>query len=131
MGRGWPHAIRNAHDQPAWIAGEEAATLDLLPLLMVVAQEGRIEEEMFLTTFLFEEAKHTEFFRLLLDAIGETGDLSHFHSATYRKIFYEILPEAMNRLLRAPWLQKPPPSTTCSSKECWRKLCPVLCVKRI
>lgn len=80
-------------------AGEEAVTLDILPLIMVIAREGRIEEEMFLTTFLFEEAKHTEFFRLVLNAIGENGDLSHMHTPTYRKIFYEILPEHMNRLL--------------------------------
>ncbi|MGG3470631.1 R2-like ligand-binding oxidase [Neobacillus pocheonensis] len=80
-------------------AGEEAVTLDLLPLIMAVAKEGRLEEEMFLTTFLFEEAKHTEFFRLVLNAIGERGDLSHFHTETYQKIFYEILPKTMDRLV--------------------------------
>ncbi len=80
-------------------AGEEAVTLDLLPLIMAIAKEGRLEEEMFLTTFLFEEAKHTEFFRRVLNAIGETGDLSHFHSDTYKQIFYEILPAAMERLV--------------------------------
>jgi ribonucleoside-diphosphate reductase beta chain len=80
-------------------AGEEAVTLDLLPLIMAIAKERRLEEEMFLTTFLFEEAKHTEFFRLLLNALGVTEDLTQYHSPTYRKIFYEILPESMNRLL--------------------------------
>ncbi len=80
-------------------AGEEAVTLDLLPLIMVIAKEGRLEEEMFLTTFLFEEAKHTEFFRLVLNALGANDDLSHFHSDTYKKIFYEILPESMERLV--------------------------------
>lgn len=80
-------------------AGEEAVTLDLLPLIMTIAKEGRIEEEIFLTTFLFEEAKHTEFFRLVLNALGENDDLSHFHSDTYKKIFYEILPESMERLV--------------------------------
>jgi ribonucleoside-diphosphate reductase beta chain len=80
-------------------AGEEAVTLDLLPLIMAIAKEGRLEEEMFLTTFLYEEAKHTEFFRLVLNAIGERGDLSHFHSETYQKIFYEILPTTMERLV--------------------------------
>lgn len=80
-------------------AGEEAVTLDLLPLIMAIAKEGRLEEEMFLTTFLFEEAKHTEFFRRVLNSIGETGDLSHYHSDTYKKIFYEILPETMERLV--------------------------------
>ncbi|RTR33948.1 R2-like ligand-binding oxidase [Robertmurraya yapensis] len=79
-------------------AGEEAVTLDLLPLMMAIAKEGRLEEEMFLTTFLYEEAKHTEFFRLVLNTIGEKGDLSHFHSDTYKKIFYEILPTAMQRI---------------------------------
>lgn len=78
--------------------GEEAVTLDLLPLLMVIAKEGRLEEELFLTTFLYDEAKHTEFFRRVLNAIGEKGDLSHLHSESYRKIFYEILPETMERL---------------------------------
>lgn len=80
-------------------AGEEAVTLDLLPLIMAIAKEGRLEEEMFLTTFLFEEAKHTEFFRLVLNAIGEKGDLSVHHSDTYKKVFYEILPESMGRLV--------------------------------
>lgn len=82
-----------------FLAGEETVTYDILPLMLVVAKEGRLEEQMYLTTFLFEEAKHTEFFRLLLNAIGETGDLSHYHSPAYRKVFYELLPAAMNRLL--------------------------------
>ncbi|CAH0344049.1 R2-like ligand-binding oxidase [Bacillus sp. CECT 9360] len=80
-------------------AGEEAVTRDLLPLMMVIAKEGRLEEEMFLTTFLFEEAKHTEFFRLVLNAIGEKGDLSVYHTDTYNTIFNEILPTAMERLV--------------------------------
>ncbi|QNU04534.1 R2-like ligand-binding oxidase [Peribacillus butanolivorans] len=79
--------------------GEEAVTLDLLPLIMAIAKEGRIEEEMYLTTFLFEEAKHMEFFRYTLDQIGEIGDLTVYHSETYKSIFYEILPEAMENLI--------------------------------
>ncbi|QRG69233.1 R2-like ligand-binding oxidase [Brevibacillus choshinensis] len=82
-----------------FLGGEEAVTLDLLPLIMVIAKEGRLEEEMFLTTFLFEEAKHTEFFRLVLDTIGEKGDLNHYHGDVYKQIFHDILPTALNRLL--------------------------------
>ena len=87
-----------------FVAGEEAVTLDLLPLMEVVAREGRIEEEMFLTTFLFEEAKHTDFFRRFLDEVaefpspsgrGQGEGLSHFHTANYRQIFYEALPDAL------------------------------------
>jgi ribonucleoside-diphosphate reductase beta chain len=81
-------------------AGEECVTLDLLPLVMVIAQEGRLEEEMFLTTFLWEEAKHTEFFRRFLDEVAqEHSDLHHYHTASYRKLFYEILPQNMHALL--------------------------------
>ncbi|MFC7441999.1 R2-like ligand-binding oxidase [Laceyella putida] len=63
-----------------FLAGEEAVTVDLLPLMTALAREGRLEEEMFLTTFLFEEAKHTEFFRLHLNALGVTEDLTRFLS---------------------------------------------------
>lgn len=89
-------------------AGEEAVTLDLLPLIMAVAAEGRIEEEMFLTTFLFEEAKHTDFFnRFLTEVAQHSGDLSRYHSDNYHSLFYEALPAALLRLLedRSPAAQ--------------------------
>jgi len=83
-----------------FVAGEEAVTLDLLPLIKVVASEGRLEEEIFLTSFLWEEAKHTDFFeRFLREVPGVAGqDLSHYHSDTYRTLFYDLLPTALNRL---------------------------------
>ena len=71
-------------------AGEEAVTLDLLPLVMIVAEEGRLEEEMFLTTFLFEEAKHTDFFdRFIREVAGHEDSLEPFLGPGYRKIFLE------------------------------------------
>lgn len=80
-------------------AGEESVTIDILPLISVIAREGRLEEEMFLTTFLWEEAKHVDFFRRFLDEVIETReDLTRFHTPSYCKIFYEELPTAMNRL---------------------------------
>lgn len=86
-----------------FVAGEEAVTLDLLPLIQAIAQEGRIEEEMYLTTFLFEEAKHTDFFRRFLDEIAEAKvDLSSYHGDNYRQLFYESLPEALNALRSDP-----------------------------
>jgi ribonucleoside-diphosphate reductase beta chain len=84
-------------------AGEEAVTLDLLPLLLVIAGEGRLEEEIFLTTFLFEEAKHTDFFdRFLIQVAGVEGDLSRYHTPNYRAVFYEALPQAMVQLRHDP-----------------------------
>jgi len=84
-------------------AGEEAVTLDLLPLILVIAKEGRLEEEMFLTTFLWEEAKHTEFFRRYLDEVaGVYEDLHEYRAggnATGRDIFSEDLAEVMGALV--------------------------------
>lgn len=84
-----------------FVAGEEAVTLDLLPLMLAVAKEGRIEEEMYLTSFLWEEAKHTDFFQRFLNEVLEIDaqDLSHYHSASYSTIFYHALPEALDRLM--------------------------------
>ncbi|PWT71800.1 MAG: R2-like ligand-binding oxidase [Chloroflexi bacterium] len=85
-------------------AGEEAVTVDLLPLIMAIAREGRLEEEMFLTTFLWEEAKHTEFFRRILDEVLQTeGDLHEIRVRnTTRELFAKDLPITMNRLLTDP-----------------------------
>jgi len=81
-------------------AGEEAVTLDLLPLVLAIARDGRVEEELYLTTFLYEEAKHTELFARFLDEVtGTRDDLERFHVPSYRTIFYEQLPAAMERLL--------------------------------
>jgi ribonucleoside-diphosphate reductase beta chain len=80
-------------------AGEESVVLDLLPLILVIAREGRLEEEMYLTSFLWEEAKHVEAFRRFLDEVAdEHTDLSRYHTPSYRRIFYEELPAAMERL---------------------------------
>ncbi len=84
-------------------AGEEAVTLDLLPLIMTIAREGRIEEEMYLTTFLFEEAKHTDFFnRFLREVVQAEPDLTRYHGPDYHTIFYQALPQALLALQTDP-----------------------------
>jgi ribonucleoside-diphosphate reductase beta chain len=84
-------------------AGEESVALDLLPLIEVVAREGRLEEEIYLTSFLWEEAKHVELFRRFLDDVArDSSDLTRFHGENYRKIFYEELPSALRRLENDP-----------------------------
>ncbi|MBL0173616.1 MAG: R2-like ligand-binding oxidase [Gemmatimonadaceae bacterium] len=80
-------------------AGEEAVTIDILPLLDVIASEGRLEEQLYLTSFIWEEAKHVEAIRRFLDAVGANGqDLTHYHSPSYRTVFADALPESMSRL---------------------------------
>src|SRR6266571_9255495 len=76
-----------------FVAGEEAVTLDLLPLVLAIAREGRLEEELFLTTFLFEEGKHMQFFRRFLDEVaGSPEGLDRFHGDSYRALFADELP---------------------------------------
>ena len=79
--------------------GEESVTLDLLPMLMLMGEEGRIEEEMFLTSYLWEEAKHVEGFdRFLRMVVQVEGDLEHYFTSSYRRIFFDELPRSMNAL---------------------------------
>ncbi len=81
-------------------AGEEAVTLDLLPLVMRVSHNGWLEDEIYLTSFLWEEAKHTEFFRRWFSAVPEVNyDLHDYLGPNYRRIFFEELPATMDRLL--------------------------------
>ena len=83
-----------------FVAGEEAVTLDLLPLVMTIAKEGRLEEELFLTTFLFEEGKHADFFSRWLREVAEAPtDLSEYLTPTYQQILAEELPQTMSALL--------------------------------
>ncbi|MBT2218116.1 R2-like ligand-binding oxidase [Virgibacillus dakarensis] len=83
----------------AFSAGEEAVTVDILPMVHAMARQGRLEDTMFLTTFMFDEAKHTEMFSRWQHHVGIADmDLSVFHNDNYKHIFYEVLPEAMERL---------------------------------
>ncbi len=91
------------HLSAMFMAGEEAVTLDLLPLIRTVAAEGRVEEEIYLTSFLWEEAKHTEFFDLYMkEVMGAPQDLESYHGPMYRILFYEKLPIALNALWTDP-----------------------------
>lgn len=79
--------------------GEESVTRDLLPLLGVMADEGRVEDELFLTAYLWEEAKHVDAFdRFLQEVTGTRGGLEHYFTEPYKHIFFDALPRAMNRL---------------------------------
>lgn len=81
-------------------AGEEAVTHDLSPLLMALRREGsHLEEEMFLTTQLFEESKHFEFFdRWCDEVVGSEIDVSQRLGPSYQQVFYRDLPNVLNRL---------------------------------
>jgi ribonucleoside-diphosphate reductase beta chain len=91
-----------------FIVGEEAVTQDIQPFMAAMRDEGRLADEMYLTQFAFEEAKHTQVFRMWLDAVGMTYDMHHYLDdlPAYRQMFYEELPKSLDTLSPMP---HPPP----------------------
>jgi ribonucleoside-diphosphate reductase beta chain len=87
-----------------FLAGEESVTQDLQPFVAAMAAEGRLADEMYLTQFVYEEAKHTEGFRRWFDAVGVTTDLHEHIEANdaYMEIFTKQLPDSLHALGRDP-----------------------------
>jgi len=101
----WAHMSEREHalirrSLGLFLGGEESVTHDLAPLMIALKREGNhLEDEMFLTTQLFEEAKHVEFFVGVLTAIGETQlDRSALAGKSYRALF-GALEQALDALL--------------------------------
>ncbi|NMI01155.1 R2-like ligand-binding oxidase [Pseudonocardia acidicola] len=87
-----------------FLAGEESVTQDLQPFVAAMAAEGRLADEMYLTQFVYEEAKHTMGFRRFFDAVGMTGDLHEFieFNDGYMEIFTKQLPDSLYALANDP-----------------------------
>ncbi|MGH3278456.1 MAG: R2-like ligand-binding oxidase [Trebonia sp.] len=88
-----------------FMIGEEAVTLDIVPLLRCMSDLGRLEDTMYLSMFAMEEAKHTELFRRWFDAVGldpaSLDDLALAQQAALsgrRGIFDGPLTKVMRRL---------------------------------
>ncbi|KAB2903492.1 MAG: R2-like ligand-binding oxidase [Anaerolineae bacterium] len=89
------------HALGLFLGGEAFVTHDLAPLLVALRHNGgSIEEEMFITTQLFEESKHVEFFdRVLNEVLQLEPDLEQLAGANYRRLFETELSTALGRLL--------------------------------
>ncbi len=72
--------------------------------MKAMSTEGRFGDEMYLTQFCFEEAKHTQVFRLWMDEVGLTSDLHSYvaDNPYYRQLFYEELPSSLRILETDP-----------------------------
>jgi ribonucleoside-diphosphate reductase beta chain len=104
--QGLPEVAREAFTGlcAMFLAGEEAVTHDLQPFIAAMAAEGRFGDEIYLTQFCFEEARHVQVFRRWLDAVGITADLNSYvvDNPGYRMIFCEALPESLEALRTDP-----------------------------
>jgi ribonucleoside-diphosphate reductase beta chain len=70
----WPEMPETARTMVAmsargFMVGEEAVTMDIVPLLRCMSDLGRLEDTMYLSMFAMEEAKHTDMFRRWFDAV--------------------------------------------------------------
>jgi len=71
-----------------FVGGEEAVATDLLPFLQVAAAEGRVEEELFLASYLWEEAKHVDAFdRFLGEVADRPGGLDALLTPAHHQLF--------------------------------------------
>lgn len=113
-----PQAIDWAQDQADWAAlgereralllravalflgGEQAVTRDLAPLLIALRREGgTLEDELFLTSQLFDEARHVELFDAVSRHVfGQPVAAELVAGDSYRALFAE-LGAALDRLL--------------------------------
>ena len=67
--------------------GEEAVTIEIMPLLRAIAAEGRLEEEIYLTSFLWEEAKHVDLFdRYFVTAHLDTAKRREFEALFLQRL---------------------------------------------
>jgi ribonucleoside-diphosphate reductase beta chain len=87
-----------------FMAGEESVTQDLQPFVAAMAAEGRLADELYLTQFVYEEAKHTDAFRRWFDAVGMTDDLHEYieFNEHYMQIFTDELPASLHALAADP-----------------------------
>jgi ribonucleoside-diphosphate reductase beta chain len=87
------------HSISLFLNGEAFVTHDLAPLMVALRHNGgTIEEEMFLTTQLFEESKHVEFFDAFLHQV--IGDFPEVQAGdNYRVLFETELGTALGKLL--------------------------------
>ena len=120
--RGWvPSAIDYSRERAHWASlddderellsrliagfrvGERGVTHELAPLQQVLREEKRLDEELYVTAQMFEEARHVEFFERWLDAAlpGVWGKDIPYPQLT-GDLFNARLPEVMRALLTDP-----------------------------
>lgn len=85
-----------------FLAGEQAVALDVLPLADAMQETGPSEEVLYLSTFISDEAKHSTFFRRYFDEAVPAKPPAPALTPSYRRVFFEALPEAMTALTESP-----------------------------
>lgn len=103
----WPTIVPSVREPvrqicALFLAGERAVTLNLLPLMHIVASEGRLSEQLYLTSFLADEAKHVEVFSRFFECTRTDNTLPRSHGDGYLHILENELQPALSRLYIDP-----------------------------
>lgn len=80
--------------------GEEAVIRDLLPFATAVSGEGRLDDELFVSAWLWEEGKHADFFDRYLDEVVGKAAAADRRPGT--RLFDVELKSSMGALLTDP-----------------------------
>lgn len=93
-----------------FFSAEEAVIRDLVPVAFLATKERRFDDELFVTSWLWEEGKHADFFRRFLDDVTgnelvlEPGELLYEQrlfdvelSADMQRLFEDASPAAQAR----------------------------------
>jgi len=79
--------------------GEGAVTSHLAPMIICLSKGGYREHELYLTQFLYEEARHVEAFDRFRCAVCPGEDVVQHQTPSSRILFEQELPRVMERLL--------------------------------
>jgi ribonucleoside-diphosphate reductase beta chain len=82
-----------------FLAGEETVCDEILPFIRVVAREGRVDEQLFLSSFLWDEARHVDLFqRFFREVSPEFGRTAYRGDEVAQRIFDDYLRPALEQL---------------------------------
>ncbi|MEX0661596.1 MAG: hypothetical protein WEA58_09215 [Balneolaceae bacterium] len=89
------------------LACKEASATHQLPLVQVISDERSIEEQMYMTSVLWEESNHLEFLTVYIKEVIKAKQLDQFHGPHFKSLIYDKLPQSTNLLKRdhSPFLQ--------------------------
>lgn len=79
--------------------GEDAVAANLAPMLLHRARDKRREDELYLTQFLYDEAKHVEAFDRFRSAVCPNEDVVRLQTPSSQMLFDIEMPRVMGRLL--------------------------------
>lgn len=73
---------------------KEASSIYHLPLIQIIAEEGRIEEQMCMTSILWDESNHLEYLSAYNNKVLETSqNLEQYHGEHFKYLLYKKLPQ--------------------------------------